>query len=82
MKKILSLLLIGGGLFMSSCSKDFNCTCTIVTTDSSGAVLNTATSAFVVNDTEKKAKEACEGGNSTINNGGFTQTSSCQLSAR
>jgi len=82
MKKILSLLLIGGGLFMSSCSKDFNCTCTTVITDSSGAELNRATSANVVNDTEKKAKEACEGSSATVTNGGFTQTSSCQLSAR
>ncbi len=75
-------MIIGGGLMMSSCSKDFNCTCTIVTTDENGGVLNTASSAVVLNDTEKKAKEECEAGNATVTNGPFTQTSTCVLSER
>lgn len=82
MKKALTLLVIAGGLMMTSCSKDWNCTCTIVTTESDGTVLNTASSATVINDTEKKAKETCEASNSSITNGGFTQTATCVISER
>ncbi|MDP2189379.1 MAG: hypothetical protein Q8J69_11925 [Sphingobacteriaceae bacterium] len=83
MKKILSLSILSVGLMLlSSCSKDWNCTCAIVTTDQGGAEVSRRSSATVINGTKGKSTDECEKSNAQSSGNGFTTTTTCVLEAR
>ncbi len=69
-------LLLAFGL--SSCSKDYTCTCTAKITDSGGTVVQQNATARVINGTKSKAEEECTAGNATSSAGGFTTTITCE----
>lgn len=71
-----AVLLLSFGL--SSCSKDFTCTCTSKVTDSSNQVVAQNQSAKVLNGTKGKVEEECAAGNATSSAGGFTTTITCE----
>lgn len=60
MKKLLSIAVVTVALVsLSSCKKDYTCTCTV---DFMGESISTSTT---INATKGDAKEACEAGSST-----------------
>lgn len=83
MKKLLSITLLSFGLLsMSSCTKDWNCTCSIVITDQGGAVVSSNSSTSVLNGTKGNTTEECEAGNAQTSGNGFTTTKTCVIAAR
>lgn len=73
-------LLLAFGL--SSCSKDYTCTCTTRVTDSGGTVISTNSAATVLNGTKSKVEETCDNGDATSSAGGFTTTIDCSAEKR
>lgn len=67
---------------LSSCSKDYTCTCTSKVTDSGGTVVATNSSATVLNGTKGKVEETCDQGDATSSAGGFTTTIDCSAEKR
>lgn len=63
MRKAFALVAVVALVGMTSCKKDYTCTCT--TTDSSGTI-PTQTTTRDFNAKKKDAKEACEALNSTV----------------
>jgi|TARA_B110000305_G_C19333920_1_gene585524 hypothetical protein len=75
MKKLL-LLLATGTLFigMSSCTKDYDCTC--VTTD---PILGTTTNVKTVKGTESAAETLCDAGDFTVGSGVAEVKTECSI---
>jgi len=70
MKKVLIAVVVLGALTLSSCKKDYTCTCSYTDTSGSGVVLpNQSTT---INGKKKDVETACEAGSSTF--GGLTTT--------
>jgi hypothetical protein len=63
MKKLLFVAAIAV-MALSSCKKDYTCTCVI--SDSSGYFPTTTTTSAIPNTTKSKAETACESLNSTL----------------
>jgi len=72
MKKLLFVAAIAV-MGLSSCKKDYTCTCVI--SDSSGYFPTTTTTSTIPNTTKSKAEDACKAANSTIG----TLSTSCNL---
>lgn len=63
------------GVFaLASCKKDYTCECT-----SSVGGVSTGTSSITINDTKKKAKDACEATGASASIGGVTSSTTCEL---
>ena len=60
-------------LGLTSCKKDYTCKCT---TTSAGI---SASTSITINDTKKKAKDACDALNTSANVGGISSTTSCSI---
>ena len=74
MKKTIMILAASAFVLgMTSCKKDYTCTCTV---DTAGI---TATASTTINDTKKNAEEACEAGNSSTTLAGITTSTTCTL---
>ena len=69
-------------LGLSSCSKDYTCTCTTRVTDAGGAVISTNSSATVLNGTKGTVEETCDNGDAQSSSGGFTTTIECSAEQR
>lgn len=83
MKKLIGLSLMSVGfMLLTSCSKDWNCRCSVVVTDQNGGELSRSSSATVINGTKGKASDDCEAGNTQSSGNGFTTTTTCVLEAR
>ena len=65
MKKYYLITGVIAGLFFTSCTKDFECTCTATTTTTSGGVTNTTTSepqtVTIKNTSKAIARDNCYG---------------------
>lgn len=72
MKKILLVAAVAG-LSMASCKKDHTCECTTTTPNGS------STTTFTVNETKKKATDACTALQTSVQSGTTTVTSSCKI---
>lgn len=80
MKKLLAILaIVTSGMLMSSCSRDYTCTCTRVQTDAGGAVIGTNQSANIINGTKGKATDECKAGERVETSGQFTTTYTCEV---
>ncbi|MBX2905559.1 MAG: hypothetical protein KF744_05940 [Taibaiella sp.] len=75
---ILKCLAAFPALFLSSCEKDFNCTCNIKTTSSSGTIFSAERYPITAKD-RKTAKRNCEAYIYTPTAPGATATYSCSL---
>jgi hypothetical protein len=75
MKKIIGItaFTVLGMVALSSCKKDYTCTCT---TDTMGV---TSSASTTINATKSDAKEACEAGSTSSNVLGITSTSVCSI---
>ena len=83
MKKLIGLSLISVGfMLLTSCSKDWNCRCSVVVTQQSGGELSRTSSATVINGTKGKASDDCEAGNAQTLGVNWTSTTTCVLEAR
>jgi hypothetical protein len=73
MKKIfiLSFVVLASAISLSSCTKDYTCTCT----DSNGTT--STTSSVTIHDTAMKAKKSCEASNKSNTTTGYTTV--CQV---
>lgn len=69
-------------LGLSSCSKDYTCTCTAKVTDSGGTVVTQNTTARVLNGTKGKVEDECSASNATSSAGGFTTTITCEAAGQ
>ncbi len=69
-------------LGLSSCSKDYTCTCTTRVTDAGGSVISSNSSASVLNGTKGKVEEECDKGDAQSSSGGFTTTIDCSAEKR
>lgn len=72
MKKIALLAGVVAMVAMTSCKKEWTCTCT--TTDSSGLIPDVSAST-TIKDTKKNAKETCESGSASVG----TLSTSCSI---
>ncbi len=73
MKKVLAVAAFAAFGLMS-CKKDYTCECT---TTSAG--VSSGTTSITINDTKKKATEACEGSSSSSTVFGVVIESSCAI---
>ncbi|GAB4251369.1 MAG: hypothetical protein Kow0079_05280 [Vicingaceae bacterium] len=68
MKKLLVLaIVLGGAMSFTACKKDYTCECTY--DDGNGT---TATASYTYKDTKKKAQEACDANEVSVNGTGWT----------
>ena len=72
---ILGIVAFMGG--MTSCKKDYTCTCTV--SDNTGVTAATTATRTIENSSKKDAKDACEAGSSSVTTGTVTVTSKCVL---
>lgn len=72
MKKIL-ILSAFGLICLSSCKKNYTCSCAT----STAGILSTET--FTINDTKKKAESKCDEGDASTSTFGITTTVECSL---
>lgn len=80
MKKIFAILaIVASGMLMSSCSRDYTCTCVRVQTDAGGAVISTNQSSNIINGTKGKATDECKEGERVETSGQFTTTYTCDV---
>jgi hypothetical protein len=63
----------------TSCKKDYTCSCVVSTYDSDDNSTETITQSVTLNDTKKKAKDACNVKSATQTMGTITQTVTCTL---
>lgn len=83
MKKLIGLSLISVGfMLLTSCSKDWNCKCSVVVTDQNGGELSRISSATLINGTKGKASDDCEARNAQTLGVNWTSTTTCVLEAR
>ena len=76
MKKVLlTLTVIGSVAFLTSCKKNWTCSC--VSHDTCGGVDGSST--WTIKTTKKKAKDWCDLYNSSSSYGGCTYTETCSL---
>lgn len=73
MKKITFLTVVLAGLALASCKKDYTCECTAT----AGGI--SATSSVTINDTKKKAEDACTAKNSSASVGGASSSTTCKI---
>jgi len=75
MKKLSSIAIVAmfAALALTSCKKDYTCTCTIH--DSSGIIADTSFSTVFPNQKKDDAKSACDNGDAVL----YTVTYSCEL---
>ena len=69
MKKI--IIVFGAILLFTSCKKDWTCSCTLNGGD--------AGSYIIADETKKKAKDQCDGGDTSISLFGNTIVSECEI---
>jgi hypothetical protein len=76
MKKVLFVALATGfiALSVTSCKKNYTCTCTIKLNDTT-----IGTSTFTFKDTKSKAKTACNDEAATVSSGGSNETVTCSI---
>ncbi len=72
MKKVLAVAVFAAFGLMS-CKKDYTCECT---TDFGGV---SSTTSLTINNTKKKAKDACDGLESSASVGGTTSSTTCVI---
>lgn len=76
-KLVLALAVVGGVAALSSCKKDWTCSCTTTTT---GTVNSTTTVDTVFTDMKKdEAETACTAGNSSVSFLGQTVSVECAI---
>ena len=79
MKKILLVTLLLGGIIttISSCKKNYTCTCTVV---GSGTINGTATwDTLLLDQTKKDAEDICSSNDYNVSGFGQTNTQTCVI---
>jgi hypothetical protein len=73
MKKITLLAVAALAMTFASCKKDYTCECTSTTAGIS------ATASTTINETKKKATDACEKGTTSTTVLGITSSTTCKI---
>lgn len=77
MKKIAPIALVAlMAVAFTSCKKDYTCKCTATV---NGQVFATGSTTKSIKDTKKKAKDACNQGDSESTSGGITTKVDCEI---
>lgn len=75
MKKVLIFAVITSMFSISSCKKDFTCTCT----GSAAGITSSTTAVTTINDTKKKAIKTCDSKDAEATVAGFLIKTECEI---
>lgn len=79
MKKTFILAAAVAMIAMTSCKKDYTCACEYVQTDADGNVIGEGSTENTANMKKSDAEEWCDNQESTVESGGATAKTTCEL---
>jgi hypothetical protein len=79
MKKFVPFLLLISVLFISSCTQEYICQCSIKYTGNPPGLPDTSVVEFLIKDKKKEAAKKCEANSISLSQDGITMDEKCRL---